>query len=162
VIHRFSAARLVNAALLARRFARHSSRKHWFCLRSRSARLVPVARTPDARVGFPLELRKAREAQLSHFVTDGVGKGRYQAGRSGNRAAENRYGITLLGNGRYRLESPSLGSTPGHPSFRKKSVPGRWHSPVVAARRWEPQLAVAERIIAWYFSTYPCELRSKG
>ena len=52
---------------------------------------------------------------VSHFVTDGsetVGIGRDDSGTS---AAEKPDGVTLFGNGRYRLESPSLGSTPGHP-----------------------------------------------
>jgi hypothetical protein len=54
---------------------------------------------------------------VSHFVTDGsetVGIGR---DGSGTNAAEKPDRITLFGNGRDRLESPSLGSTPGHPKF---------------------------------------------
>ena len=52
---------------------------------------------------------------MSHFVTDGseaVGIARDDRGTS---ATEKPDGITLFGNGRDRLESPSLGSTPGHP-----------------------------------------------
>jgi hypothetical protein len=52
---------------------------------------------------------------LSHFVTDGsetVGIGRDDRGTS---ATEKPDSIILFGNGRSRLESPSLGSTPGHP-----------------------------------------------
>jgi hypothetical protein len=52
---------------------------------------------------------------VSHFVTDGsemVGIGR---DGSGTNAAEKPDRITLFGNGRDRLESPSVGSTPGHP-----------------------------------------------
>ena len=54
----------------------------------------------------------------SHFVTDGseaVATGRDD---SGGNAAENRYGLTLFGNRRYRLESPSVSSNPGHPMAR--------------------------------------------
>ena len=52
---------------------------------------------------------------MSHFVTDGserVGIGRDGTGTS---AAEKPYTMTLFGNGRDWLESPSVGSTPGHP-----------------------------------------------
>ena len=65
---------------------------------------------------------------VSQFVTDGsetVGIGRDGSGIS---AAEKSYGITLFGNGRDRLESPSLGSTPGHPI--KTSVISEAFSPL--------------------------------
>ena len=58
---------------------------------------------------------RALATPVSHFVTDGsetVGTGR---DGSGSGAAEKRYEVTLFGNGRDRLEPPSLGSTPGHP-----------------------------------------------
>jgi hypothetical protein len=53
---------------------------------------------------------------VSHFVTDrseAVGIGRDDLGTS---AAGKPYKITLFGDGRERLESPSVGSTPGHPN----------------------------------------------
>ena len=64
---------------------------------------------------------------MSHFVTDGseaVGIGRDGSGTS---AAEKRCGITLFGIGRERLESPSVGSTPGHPKkvVTESEVPQR-------------------------------------
>lgn len=47
-----------------------------------------------------------------------VRNGRNREGSFGNGAAENHYRIILFGNGRDRLESPGVGSTPGHPKFR--------------------------------------------
>lgn len=52
---------------------------------------------------------------MSHFVTDGLEVAGIGRDRSGTSAAQRPYGITLFGNGRHRLESPSVGSTPGHP-----------------------------------------------
>lgn len=49
------------------------------------------------------------------FCHGRVGNGRNREGWLGNGAAEKPDRITLFGNGRDRLESPSVGSTPGHP-----------------------------------------------
>lgn len=53
---------------------------------------------------------------MSHFVTDGSEMVGMAKGWLGNGAAEKPERITLFGNGRDRLESPSVGSTPGHPN----------------------------------------------
>jgi hypothetical protein len=44
-----------------------------------------------------------------------VVNGRNQQGWFGNQCVGKPYRVTRFGNGRDRLESPSLGSTPGHP-----------------------------------------------
>lgn len=49
------------------------------------------------------------------FCHGRVGNARNREGWFGNGAAEKPDGVTLFGNGRERLESPSVSSSPGHP-----------------------------------------------
>jgi hypothetical protein len=75
---------------------------------------VEEEQSPEVQV-WQRDLPRHVSAFKSHFVTDGsetVGIGRNDRGTS---AADNPGRITLFGNGRDRLESPSVGSTPGHP-----------------------------------------------
>ena len=61
-------------------------------------------------------------ARVSHFVTDGSETVGIRSDGSGTGATEKPDGLTPFGSGGYRLESPSVGSTPGHPKLY--SYPG--------------------------------------